>query len=98
MNYIYMSSDTQFAENAVEFIYSHKLKDTIIANYIRGPPSSTGFTFYNWKNDNSLSPESKEAFDIMEAYVLCGGYDSGASYGGMQREIQNLILLSTPVG
>ena len=86
-----MSSDTQFAENAVEFIYSHKLKDIIIANYVRGPPSSTGFMFYNWRNDNSLSQESKESFDIMEGYVLRGGYDSGSSYGAMQREIQNLI-------
>lgn len=87
-----MSYDAHFIENALEFIYSHNLKDNIIANYLRGPPEDRGFMFYNWETDNLLSDNDKAAFTVMQAYILDGGYDSGSSFGCMQRAIQARVI------
>jgi len=93
-----MSDDAHFIENALEFIYSHNLKDNIIANYLRGPPEDRGFMFYNWETDNLLSDNDKAAFAVMQSYILDGGYDSGSSFGCMQRAIQARVIeyLQTP--
>ena len=59
--------------------------------YWIGPDEKKGFMFSDMNNHPDLDEECRQAWKIMEQFVLDKGFDSGCSFGLAQRGIQAKI-------